>query len=321
MVRVSILLAAFLLDAVVGDPYWLPHPIRWIGNLIGFLDRRLRKCFPASPTGELLGGTVMALIVLLVSFGCAALLLTLCKQVNFALYWAVSVLLCCYMLAPRSLTVESGKVQHALENGTLEEARHAVSMIVGRDTACLDRAGVARAAVETVAENTSDGVIAPLLFMALFGPVGGVVYKAVNTMDSMVGYQNERYQYWGRFAAKLDDLLNFLPARISGVLMCAAAVLLRMDGKQAWKIFCRDRMNHKSPNSAQTEAACAGALQLQLGGSNYYFGTLVEKPTIGDPVREVTPQDIGRANRLMYGTALLALALCCAALAVIGLVF
>lgn len=313
----SILAAAFLLDALVGDPYWLPHPIRWMGSLIAWLEKRLRPCFPRTERGERAGGTVMTLLVLSASLLCTVGFLAICKTIHPWLYWGASVVLSAYMLAARSLTVESGKVQRALEAGSLPTARKAVSMIVGRDTAHLNGAGVARAAVETVAENTSDGVIAPLLYLALLGPAGAVAYKAINTMDSMVGYHNDRYEHWGRFAARLDDAVNYLPARISGLLMCAAAWLTGLDGRGAWRIFLRDRRNHKSPNSAHTEAACAGALGLQLGGDSYYFGRLVQKPTIGDANREIEPRDIARANRLMYATGVLTAVLCCLLLLVV----
>ena len=202
------------------------------------------------------------------------------------------------------------KVYDRLKNGTIEEARYAVSMIVGRDTSELTEEGVTKAAVETVAENSSDGVIAPMLYMALGGAPLMFLYKGINTMDSMLGYKNDRYLYFGRCAAKLDDLANYIPARISGWLMVAAAFLTGMDGKNAAKIYKRDRRNHASPNSAQTEAAVAGALRVQLAGNAYYFGKLYEKPTIGDKLREVEPEDIRRANRLLYGASLLSVLLC-----------
>lgn len=202
------------------------------------------------------------------------------------------------------------KVYDRLKNGTIEEARYAVSMIVGRDTSELTEEGVTKAAVETVAENSSDGVIAPMLYMALGGAPLMFLYKGINTMDSMLGYKNDRYLYFGRCAAKLDDLANYIPARISGWLMVAAAFLTGMDGKNAAKIYKRDRRNHASPNSAQTEAAVAGALRVQLAGNAYYFGKLYEKPTIGDKLREVEPEDIRRANRLLYGASVLSVLLC-----------
>lgn len=312
MVRAAVLLCAWLLDALAGDPPGLPHPIRWVGSLIAFLEKRLRSRFPATPGGERSGGRWMVFAVLSACLICTVIMLYSCIIVSPRLHFAVSVVICAYMLAPRSLMEESSRVERFLEAGDLPAARQALSRIVGRDTESLDEEAVARAAVETVAENASDGVIAPLLYLALFGPVGGVLYKAVNTMDSMVGYHNDRYEHWGRCAARLDDAANLLPARISGVLLCAAAPLAGLDGVAAWRILWRDRLNHKSPNSAHTEAACAGALGVQLGGSSRYFGVRVDKPTIGDPLRPVEAADIRRANRLMYVGGLLSLLLCCA---------
>lgn len=299
----------FVLDLIFGDPYWMPHPIRFIGNLISALEKPLRAVFPKNKGGERTAGALLVVLVVGISVAAAALTLWLCSLVSPWLQLLVESIMCYQMLAAKSLKVESAKVQTALETGTIEDARYAVSMIVGRDTASLDAQGVAKAAVETVAENASDGVVAPLLFMALFGPLGGVAYKAVNTMDSMVGYKNEKYHWFGTCAALLDDVLNFIPARVAGVLMCLGAAPCGFDSAAAWRVFKRDRLQHKSPNSAHTEAACAGALGLQLAGPNYYFGELVEKPYIGDPVREIEPADIARANRLMYATSLLALAL------------
>jgi adenosylcobinamide-phosphate synthase len=199
------------------------------------------------------------------------------------------------------------KVYDALQEGDLEKSRYAVSMVVGRDTAVLDDIGVTKAAVETVAENTSDGIIAPLLYMVIGGAPLGFFYKAVNTMDSMVGYKNDRYLYFGRAAAKFDDVVNYIPARLSAILMTVAAGICGMDAKNAWRIYKRDRYNHSSPNSAHTEAVTAGALHVQLAGNAYYFGKLYEKPTLGDADRPVEYEDIRRANQLLYGTAILAL--------------
>lgn len=311
------LLGGFLIDCIVGDPYWLPHPIRWIGTLISILEELLRSLFPTTKKGERIAGTLEVIAVLAVSLCCCALVLRVAYFVSKVLFYVVSVILSAYMLAARSLRDESMKVSSALQTDGLESGRRAVSMIVGRDTACLDKRGVVKAAVETVAENTSDGVIAPMLCLAVGGPLLAVLYKAVNTMDSMLGYKNDKYIYYGTAAAKLDDFANFFPARISGILMCAAAGLCGMDAKGAWRIFRRDRLAHKSPNSAHTEAACAGALNVQLAGSSYYFGQLVEKPTIGDDLRPVELADIARANRLMYATSLLCLALCSAVLVVL----
>lgn len=309
--RLYALLLGFCLDLLLGDPHWMPHPVRAIGALIAGLEKLLRTVFPRGERGELAAGGVLVVLVGGISTGVTVLILWLCGRIHPWLAFAAQTVLCYQLLAARSLRDESVKVYRALRDGTLEEARRAVSMIVGRDTDRLDRTGVAKAAVETVAENASDGVIAPLLCLALGGAPLGMLYKSVNTMDSMVGYKNDRYLYFGRAAAKLDDVVNWIPARLAGVLMCLAARPAGFDGKNAWRIFKRDRKNHKSPNSAHTEAACAGALDVELAGSNYYFGTLVEKPFIGDAMRPVEAADILRANRLMYATAFLAMVLFC----------
>lgn len=302
----------FALDLVVGDPHWLPHPIRLIGRLISGLERILRRVFPATPKGERAAGVVLVVLVCAISTACAIALLVLCGMASPWLALAVESIMCYQMLATKALKDESMKVYDALAAGDLAAARSAVSMIVGRDVERLDAAGVTRAAVETVAENASDGVVAPLLFMAVGGAPLGVFYKAVNTMDSMVGYRNEKYRYFGTAAARFDDVLNFVPARLSGVLMVCAASIARLDAKGAWRIFLRDRRKHASPNSAHTEAACAGALDVALAGDAWYFGKLVEKPTIGDALRPVEAADIVRANRLLYATASLSLVLCLA---------
>ena len=305
------LLAGCLLDVILGDPHWAPHPVRAIGALIAGLEKLLRRLFPKTPRGERAAGLVLVVLVLGISTGVTVGILLLCSLVSPWLRFAVEILLSYQCLAARSLRDESMKVYRSLKTGTLQEARHAVSMIVGRDTERLDETGVAKAAVETVAENASDGVIAPLIFLAIGGAPLGIFYKAANTMDSMVGYKNDRYRYFGTCAARWDDVLNFIPARLAGALMCLAAPLVGQDGRNAWRILRRDRLNHKSPNSAHTEAAAAGALRVQLAGSSYYFGKLVEKPTIGDDLRPVEAEDIRRANRLMFATAFLSLALVC----------
>ena len=299
----------FVLDALFGDPHWLPHPVVLIGKWISFLEKQLRRLFPKTPGGERAGGTVLVLLVLLASAAVPWGILWLAGLVHPYLRFAVECFMCYQILAARSLKTESMRVYRKLQEGNLEESRKAVSWIVGRDTENLTLEGVSKAAVETVAENTSDGVIAPMLYLALGGPVLGFFYKAVNTMDSMIAYKNDRYLYFGRTAAHLDDVFNYIPARLSGLFMILASAILGFDGKNAWRIFKRDRYNHASPNSAQTEAVCAGALDVQLAGDAWYFGVLHKKKTIGDPIRPVEPEDIRRANRLMYGTAVIGLIL------------
>ncbi len=304
------LVIGFAVDLLVGDPHSIPHPVVLIGKLISFLERALRRVFPRTERGENIAGGVLWLLVAAASTAVPALLLWLCQRVSPWLRLVVESAMCWQILAARSLRDESMKVYAALETGDISASRRAVSMIVGRDTAALDDAGVTRAAVETVAENTSDGVVAPLVFLALGGAPLGFFYKAVNTMDSMLGYVEPPYKHIGLVPAKMDDAMNFFPARLSALLMLAAGVMLGMDGKNGWRIFCRDRYNHASPNSAQTESVCAGLMGLRLAGDAWYHGVLHKKKYIGDPVREIEHQDIPRACRLMYVTALLALALC-----------
>ena len=301
------LILGFLLDLAFGDPRFLYHPIRLIGNLIAWAEKPFRAVFPKSEKGELAAGAFFAVFVMAVSTAVPALILWLAARASFWLAFVLEVFWSFQILAAKSLKSESMKVYEALKEGNLEKARTAVSMIVGRDTQSLTEEGVAKAAVETVAENSSDGVVAPLIFLAVGGPVLGFFYKAVNTLDSMVGYKNDRYLYFGRFSAKLDDVLNFIPSRLSGLLLVAASPLAGLDFKGAWRIFKRDRKNHASPNSAQTEAAAAGALGVQLAGDAYYFGKLYKKPTIGDAQHPVEYEDIRRVNRLMYAAVWLAL--------------
>lgn len=296
------LLLGCVLDWIFADPYNFPHPVRLMGKMIEKLEKWLRKSM-----GENLKAAGVCLVLFMCLFWILvpALLLRL-LWIFPPLLFLVEAFICYQLLAARGLEKESMKVCRALKEGDVEKARRAVSMIVGRDTAVLDEAGITRAAVETVAENTSDGITAPFLFMALFGPVGGFLCKAVNTMDSMVGYKNDKYLLFGRGAAKFDDVVNFLPARLTGCLMTAAAWLLPgFDGKNAWKVFLRDRKNHASPNSAHGEAACAGALHLRLAGDAWYFGVLHKKPYIGDDDRPVEPEDIRRTCKLMFGTEFL----------------
>lgn len=306
--HITAMAAGFLLDFLLGDPYWLPHPIRAIGSLIGWLEHKWNH--PEEKNSR--KGTVMVLLVLAVTGSATFLLWAGAYRVHPLLGVVVESIMTYQILATKCLKTESMKVYDALQKQDLEAARKAVSMIVGRDTQSLDETGIAKAAIETVAENTSDGVIAPMLYTAIGGPVLGFLYKAVNTMDSMVGYKSERYLYFGRTAARLDDAVNYMPARISAVLMIAACLLSGSDynTKKAWRIYRRDRYQHASPNSAQTEAVCAGALGIRLAGSASYFGKLVEKPYIGDAERAVETEDIKRANHLLYLTAWISELLC-----------
>ncbi len=303
------LFLGILFDFLVGDPQGWYHPVMAVGWLVKKTEQALRGIFPHTPKGERLAGGVLAAVVA----GCSVLVpgafLFACYRVHPVAGILLETLMCGSLLAAKSLKMESMRVAKSLEEGGLDAGREAVSMIVGRDTKGLSEAGVIKAAVETVAENTSDGVVAPMFYMALFGGVGGFFYKSVNTMDSMVGYKNEAYQYFGTAAAKLDDILNFIPARVSAVAMALSCPLCGMDMRGAFRIFLRDRYCHASPNSAQTEAVMAGALKVQLAGDAWYFGKKHKKPTIGDDIRPVELEDIRRSNRLMYAAAILCAAL------------
>ena len=306
-------IAGFLLDLLIGDPHFIPHPVRLIGSLISFCDKRLNCDAGYNISEKKLNlikykrGMLLAFTVIFATFAMSVIIIVAAYSINLYAGVIVEAVMTWQILATKCLRVESMRVYDALRTDGVDAGRRAVSMIVGRDTSVLDAAGVTRAAVETIAENTSDGVIAPMLYTAIGGPVLGFVYKAVNTMDSMLGYKNDKYMYFGRFAARLDDVVNFIPARISAYLMIAAAFIggRQFDGKNAYRIFKRDRFNHASPNSAQTESVCAGALRVQLAGDAVYFGKLVKKKYIGDGLREIEYEDIKRANRLMYITAFL----------------
>ena len=309
------LLLGFLLDCLLGDPHSIPHPVVAIGKMISGLEKLLRRLFPKTKPGEIAAGAVLWVLTVAVSFLVPLGILWACGQVSPWLRIAGSSVMCWQILAAKSLKTESMKVYTALKTGTIQDARYAVSMIVGRDTKELDAPAVARAAVETVAENCSDGVIAPMLFFALGGAPLAFAYKAVNTMDSMLGYVELPYKNIGLVPAKLDDVFNFLPARLCALAMLAAGGLLGLNVKNGWKIFKRDRYHHASPNSAQTESVCAGLLGLRLAGDAWYHGVLHKKPYIGDALREITPEDIPLSCKLMYGTTLVMLTLCALALA------
>ena len=302
-------LGGFVLDALFGDPAWLPHPVVYMGKAISKLEKFLRPRLPKTPQGELLGGAIVAFCLPVGTFLLTGLVCWGAARLHSLLGLAVQMFWCGQALAARGLVQESTNVYKELKKPDLPGARKAVSRIVGRDTAELTAEGVTKAAVETVAENASDGVIAPLLYMLIGGAPLALTYKAINTMDSMLGYKNEKYLYFGRVPAKLDDVANYIPSRLAGLLWVAAAAFTHNDAKGAWKIWRRDRRRHASPNSAQTESACAGALGVQLAGPAYYFGQYYPKLTIGDALRPIEPEDILRANRMMVAESILALAI------------
>ena len=309
MLHLAAIIAGFILDLIFGDPHWLPHPICLIGNLIGFIEGNLRPKLTPNKNALLLGGALMVIIVLVISFAVPMAILLAAGMVSPWLAFALETLMCYQIFATKCLRDESMKVYDALHNNDLADARVKLSWIVGRDTQNLDEEEITKGAVETVAENTADGIIAPMFYMFLGGVPLAFLYKGINTMDSMVGYKNDKFLYFGRCAAKLDDLANLIPARITGLVMIAAAFLLGLNGPGAWKVFWRDRYNHLSPNSAMTESVTAGALNIQLGGDHFYFGKLVHKDTIGDNIRPVCPEDIKKTNNLLYMTAVLCLLL------------
>lgn len=299
---------AFLLDLVAGDPQWFPHPVRLLGQYIHGFEHLVRRR-RLGPTGWRISGIVLTVTTVGLAYlavwgilrGCAAVHSGLAQAVNIVFLWTC--------LAPRCLQQEAARIARTLRTGNLTLARQQLALIVGRDTAPLDESGIVRAVVETVAENTSDGVIAPLFYMCLGGAPLAMAYKAVNTLDSMVGYRKEFYREFGWCAAKTDDAVNYLPARLTAGLLWLAAGLLRLDFKNCARIIRRDRRNHLSPNSAYPEAAVAGALGVRLGGANYYFGKLVTKPLIGDGLVPLRPDQISLTNRLMYGATVIGLAL------------
>lgn len=307
MMLCAAILCGFLLDLLLADPEWMPHPVVFMGKAISALEPRLRHLFPDTPAGQLKAGVVLVAVLPLGTLALTGAVCLGAAALHPVLGFAVQTFWCWQALAVRGLAKESRNVYKKLTGGTLPQARQAVSRIVGRDTQALTAEGVTKAAVETVAENFSDGVMAPLLYMLIGGAPLALCYKAVNTMDSMVGYKNDRYLYFGRAAAHLDDVAGYLPARLGALFWIAAAALTGRDARGAWRIWRRDRRCHASPNSAQTESACAGALGVQLAGPAYYFGKLYEKPTIGDPVRPIEAKDILRANRMLYTASVLAL--------------
>ena len=306
----------FAMDLIFGDPHWMPHPICLIGNMISSGEKIIRRILPKTETGEFMGGMALVIFIAAIASAVPYFILWAAGEIHILLRILIEAVMCYQILSVKSLKTESMKVYNELVKEDLAGARNMVAMIVGRDVQNLDKTQITKATVETVAENTSDGTVAPLLFMAVGAAMTigcaplGFFYKAINTMDSMIGYKNEKYLYFGRFAAKLDDAVNYIPARISAYLMILASRFIKLDYKNAVRIFKRDRYNHASPNSAQTESVCAGALGVQLAGDAYYFGKLYPKKTIGDPIRPIAYEDICTANRLLYGTAYLTFLLC-----------
>ena len=302
-------LLGFLLDWIFGDPQKLPHPICAVGKLVSLSEKLLRRIFPKTPRGLTSAGVLLWIIVCGVSFAVPFFLLRWLRDVNFWLGFSVEALLCWTLFARKSLADAGVHVYSALDE-SLDAGRKAVAMYVGRDTGALDKEGVIKAAVETVAENTTDGVVSPMIFMLIGGAPLGFLYKAVNTLDSMVGYHNDKYEYLGKFSARMDDMFNFIPARLTAACMIAGAGMLHLDNRNALRIYRRDRSGHKSPNAGQTESVCAGALHVQLGGDASYFGKTVKKAAFGDPDREINRGDILRSIDLMTAASVLALVLC-----------
>lgn len=300
------IIIGYITDLIIGDPQGWPHPVRLIGKMINKLEKYLRsKC--KSSRDERKAGAVLWFIAVITSFIVPYLIIFAINKINSYLAVIAEGIMCYYIFAARSLKDESMKVYAALKNGDLVGARRFLSYIVGRDTESLSESSVARATVETVAENTSDGVIAPMIYTFIGGSPLGFMYKAINTLDSMVGYRNEKYIDFGRFSAIADDIANYIPSRISAYIMIAASFFIGYDYKSAFKIYKRDRYNHLSPNSAQTEAVCAGALNIILGGGSFYNGVMVSKPTIGDDKRNIETEDVKRANKLMYAASIICL--------------
>ena len=302
-------LCGFLLDCLLGDPEKMPHPVIWMGKAISRLEKWLRRHLPQTPKGERTGGRILAFALPVGTLVISGGLCWLFWWIHPLLGLALQILWCWQALAMRCLAKESRNVYRSLKTEGLEAGRNAVARIVGRDTAQLSEQGVIKATVETVAENFSDGVLAPLLYMLIGGAPLALTYKAINTMDSMVGYKNDKYLHFGRAAAKLDDVANYIPSRIAALLWIVASPLAGGSLKNSWKIWRRDRRNHASPNSAQTESACAGSLGIQLAGPASYFARRLERPYSGGATREIETEDILRTNWIMIAASVVAVIL------------
>jgi len=294
---------AVILDWIIGDPYWFPHPVIYIGKFISFLEKRARKLCKTDKQIKVFG-VVIVITVAFVSFIIPFIILRLTSHITW-LYTLLNIIIIWTTLAAKCLGVEAKKVYYALKEENLEDAKVKLSYIVGRDTKELSDKEIIRADVETVAENTADGVIAPLLYAIVGGAPLAMLYKGINTMDSMLGYMNGKYRHIGFFPAKIDDVFNFIPARITGFLICIVSFVVKGNVIESFKIMVRDRKNHKSPNCAYPEGAAAGAMKIQLGGTNVYFGEVVYKPTIGDKIREINSQHINDCIKLMYAAEVL----------------
>lgn len=313
--------AGFIMDILFGDPAWIKHPVVIMGRAISVMERALRKLFPETDRGEFAAGLAMAVILPLAVLAVTGGVCAAAYMIHPVLCLLIETVWCWQSFSMKGLKTESMNVYRCLADGDLQASRQAVGRIVGRDTAELDETGVTKAAVETVAENFGDGVMSPLIFMIIGGAPLAMFYKSVNTMDSMVGYKNQRYLYFGRAAARLDDFVNYIPARLGGIMWVAGALLSGYDYRNSWKIWRRDRRNHASPNSAQTEAACAGALGIRLAGPAYYFGEYYDKPYIGDAVNDISYEDIKASNKMMYCAGIAAVASAVFIRAVITIIF
>ena len=300
-----VVLCGFALDLIFGDPYWMPHPIKFIGLLIRLIEKTLHGIFPKTKKMEILSGVLLNISILIISFLLPYFILQYASILSIPLKLGIETFFCYQIFATNSLKKESTRVYKYLIKNDINNSRKYLSWIVGRDTDKLSSSQITKAVVETIAENTCDGVVAPLIFMIMGGMPLGLLYKAVNTLDSMVGYKNDKYINFGMFSAKVDDAFNFFPAILTAYIMIGASFILDYDSKNAVKIYKRDKYNHASPNSAKTESVCAGALDIQLAGDASYFGRLYKKKTIGDNKKPIEPFDIVKANRLMYCTAFL----------------
>ncbi len=295
----------YILDLIIGDPYSFPHPVRFIGKLISFVEKQIRKVAKTKKALKI-SGFLLWFIVVVVTISVTTLIIKL-FEFNKTIQFIVSSILIYTTLATKCLKDESVKIYKVLKTGDIEKSRLQLSYIVGRDTSNLSEKEIVRATVETVAENTVDGIIAPLFYAFIGGAPLAMAYKAINTLDSTVGYKNDKYYDLGYASAKIDDIANYIPARLGVILLSIGSLVVGFDFKNALIIGIRDRKNHKSPNCAFSEGAVSGALGVQLGGTNVYFGQEVYKPTIGDKKREIETQDILRTNKIMYSSSIVAL--------------